>query len=100
GVDAAARTSLTLLEQSLTAARNGRQSEAEDRAFDAYMAFEPIEVPAGSKSPGVVASMEKHYADFKAGVRGGDLRGAQRAMDVISLTMPSVLALALPPCSR
>ncbi len=71
-----ARSSISLLEQSLTAARNGRASEASDRAFDAYIAFEPIETPARARDPGVVASMEHLYATFKGAVRANDLRGA------------------------
>src|SRR5690349_18352041 len=39
GASAAANTSITLLEQALSAARSGRSSEAGDRAFDAYLAF-------------------------------------------------------------
>ena len=32
----------------------GRASDARDRAFDAYLAFEPIETPARARDPGVV----------------------------------------------
>ena len=42
----AARTVLAALDQSLAAAQAGRPSEAGDRAFDAYLAFEPLEGPA------------------------------------------------------
>jgi high-affinity iron transporter len=94
--DAAANTSLSLLDQSLTAARNGRSSEAYDRAFDAYVAFEPIETPARARDPGVVASMEKLFADFKGAVRSDDLRGAERARDAIDANMQRVVDLTRP----
>src|SRR5215218_6323070 len=39
------RTIVSLLEQSLSAAKSGRPGDAADRATDAYIAFEPIEAP-------------------------------------------------------
>ena len=93
---AAARRSLSLLEQSLSAARNGRSGDASDRAFDAYLAFEPIETPARARNPGVVATMEALYADFKAKVRANDVRGAERARDAIEASMPKVVELTRP----
>jgi high-affinity iron transporter len=95
----AAAASMTLLDQSLTAARNGRTSEASDRAFDAYLAFEPIETPARARNPGVVATMEKHFADFKGAIRGNDLGSAERARDAIEANMPRVVELTQPPGS-
>jgi FTR1 family protein len=91
--DAAAANALSLLEQSLTAARAGRDADASDRAFDAYLAFEPIETPARARDPGVVASMEKLFADFKATIRANDIHGAERARDAIEATMPKVVDL-------
>jgi high-affinity iron transporter len=91
--DAAAANALSLLEQSLTAARAGRPGDASDRAFDAYLAFEPIETPARARDPGVVSSMEKLFADFKAAVRSNDIHSAERARDAIEATMPKVVDL-------
>jgi high-affinity iron transporter len=93
---AAAREVLSLLEQSLTAARAGRPSDASDRAFDAYIAFEPMETRARARSPGLVANMEKLFADFRGAVRSGDVRTAERARDVIETTMPTVVQLTRP----
>jgi high-affinity iron transporter len=93
---AAARASILLLEQSLTAVRNGRVSDASDRAFDAYLAFEPIESRARARDPGVVASMEKLYNDFKGAVRANDLRSAERALDALESNMPKVVQLTRP----
>ena len=93
---AAANSALSLLEQSLTAARNGRESEASDRAFDAYIAFEPIETPARARNPGMVSTMERLFADFKGAIRGNDIHGAERARDAIELNMERVLDLTRP----
>jgi high-affinity iron transporter len=95
----AAQRVLALLDHSLTAARAGRTSDAADRAFDSYIAFEPMETRARAKSPGLVANMEKLFADFRGAVRGGDLRSAERARDVIEATMPSIIELTRPPGS-
>jgi high-affinity iron transporter len=99
GAAAAAAASMTLLDQSLTAARNGRSGEASDRAFDAYLAFEPIETPARARNPGVVSTMEKHFADFKGAIRGNDLGSAERARDAIEANMQRVVDLTRPPGS-
>ena len=92
----AAKNALSLLEQALTAVRAGRQADAGDKAFDAYLAFEPIETPARGRDPGVVASMEALFADFKASVRTNDIRGAERARDAIEANMPKVVELTRP----
>jgi len=92
----ASRTVLGLLQQSLTAARAGRTTDASDRAFDAYIAFEPMESRARAKNPGLVATMERMFADFRGAVRAGDLRSADRARDAIEATMPGVLELTAP----
>jgi high-affinity iron transporter len=93
---AEARASILLLEQSLTALRNGRLNDASDRAFDAYLAFEPIESRARARDPGVVASMEKLYNDFKGAVRANDLRAAEQARDALESNMPKVVQLTRP----
>jgi high-affinity iron transporter len=94
--DAAAKASMSLLEQSLAAALNGRPNDAADRAFDAYIAFEPIETPARARDPGVVSSMERLFADFKAAIRSNDLQGARRARDAIDANMQRVVDLTRP----
>jgi high-affinity iron transporter len=93
---AASREVLALVEQALTAARGGRTGDAGDRAFDAYIAFEPMETPARARNPGLVATMERLFADFKGAVRAGDVRAAERARDAIEANMPSVLELTRP----
>jgi high-affinity iron transporter len=93
---AAARNVLAQLEQSLSAARSGRPADAGDKAFDAYIAFEPIEAPARAKNPGLVVSMERQFAEFKAAVRSNDIRGAEQLRDAIEASLPEVLALTAP----
>jgi high-affinity iron transporter len=92
----AARSVLALLDSALEFARKGKVSEAGDRAFDAYIAFEPLETPARARQPGLVASMERHFADFKGALRGKDLSIAQRARDAIALDLPRVVELTKP----
>ena len=96
GARAAARTVIAQLEQALSFARSGRFGDAGDKAFDAYIAFEPLEGPARAKNPGLVSAMERQFADFKAAVRNNDLRAAERSRDVIETTLPDVVALTAP----
>ena len=93
---AAARNVMSQLEQSLNAARSGRQADAFDKAFDAYVAFEPIETPARAKNPGLVVSMERQFAEFKAAISGNDIRSAERVRDAIETSFPEILALTEP----
>jgi high-affinity iron transporter len=90
------RTVVALLEQSLSAAKSGRPSDAADRASDAYMAFEPIESPARAKNPGLVASMERIFTDFRGAIRANDVRAAERFRDAIEAGLPEVVALTQP----
>jgi high-affinity iron transporter len=93
---AASREVITLLDEALAAARAGRTADAGDRAFDAYLAFEPLETPARAKSPGLVANMERQFADFKGAVKSSDVRRAEQARDAITGGLPTILDLARP----
>ncbi len=93
---AAAKTVISLLDSALEFAKKGRTADAGDRAFDAYIAFEPLETPARARQPGLVSSMERHFADFKGALRGSDLTIAEKARDAIALDLPSVVALTRP----
>jgi high-affinity iron transporter len=84
------------LDGALGALRAGRASEARDRAFDAYIAFEPLETPARARSPGAVAALERHFADFSGSIQAGDERAAQRSRDAIQQGMPGIMALTGP----
>jgi high-affinity iron transporter len=85
------------LDRALAAAQAGRSQEAGDLAFDAYIAFEPLETRARAKDPGLVASVERQFADFKGAVGTSDMRGAERARNTIEAQLPSVLALTSAP---
>jgi high-affinity iron transporter len=92
----AAARSMSLLEQSLAAARSGLTDDAKARATDAYMSFEPVEIPSRPKNPGLVATMEHTYTRFKSAVINGDIRSAEDAQATIEGNMPEVLALTTP----
>ena len=93
---AAAQSVLALLDSALEFAKNGQTAAAGDRAFDAYIAFEPLETPARARQPGLVASMERHFADFKGALRGKDLSVAEKARTAIQLDLPRVVELTRP----
>ncbi len=90
------RRVLSLLEQSLSASRSGRTDDAKDRAFDAYIAFEPLETPARARNAGMVASMELEFSNFRGAVGVGDWRKAERVRDMIEAKMPAIIALTRP----
>ncbi len=92
----AARATIRLLDDALSAARNGRAAEAGDKAFDAYIAFEPLEGPARMRDPSLVASMERHFADFKGAVKTGDLATAAAQRALVEQGMPRIVELSSP----
>lgn len=92
----AAKRVMAILDEALSAARAGRRADAGDRAFDAYIAFEPLETPARARNPGLVATMERHFADFKGAVKADDFRSAERARDAIAAGMPGIVELTRP----
>jgi high-affinity iron transporter len=94
--DSAVRGVIRELDGSLAALRSGRMDEANDRAFDAYIAFEPLETPARARRPGAVAAMERHFADFKGAVAARDARAAERSRNAIEQGMPGIVALMGP----
>jgi high-affinity iron transporter len=91
--DTASPVILALLDSALEFARSGKLAEAGDRAFDAYIAFEPLETPARARKPGLVATMERHFADFKGAVKRSDIAGATHSRDAIADGLPSVIDL-------
>jgi len=95
--DTASPVILALLDSALDFARAGKAAEAGDRAFDAYIAFEPLETPARAKKPGLIATMERHFADFKGAVKRNDIAGAKHSRDAIADGLPSVIDLTQQP---
>lgn len=98
--EAASRAILAMLDSALDFAGSGKVAEAGDRAFDAYIAFEPLETPARAKKPGLVATMERHFADFKGAVKRNDLGGARGSRDAIADGLPEIIALTQRPDSN
>jgi high-affinity iron transporter len=91
--DSTIRLVMMHLQSAMASARSGRQEEADDHAFDAYIAFEPMETPARARSPGTVAALERHFADFKGAIAARDLRSAERSMNAIEQGLPGVKEL-------
>ncbi|MEO8945364.1 MAG: cytochrome c/FTR1 family iron permease [Gemmatimonadaceae bacterium] len=77
-----------------TRSGHDESNSASDAAFDAYLAFEPLETIVRAKDPGLVASLESSFATFKAAVRGGDVASTDTAYNAIVRAMPRVVALA------
>jgi high-affinity iron transporter len=95
--DTASPVILALLDSALDFARKGKIAEAGDRAFDAYIAFEPLETSARAKKPGLVATMERYFADFKGAVKRNDIAGAKSSRDAIAEGLPAVVDLGQQP---
>jgi high-affinity iron transporter len=89
-----ARRVIRLIDDALGAARAGRTGDAGDLAFDAYIAFEPLEGPARMRDPGLVAAMERHFADFKGAVKADDAKAAEAQRNLIEQGMPTILSLS------
>jgi high-affinity iron transporter len=85
---------LALLDSARSLASHGDVAGASDNAFDAYIAFEPLEAVARAKSPGLVSALERSFADFKGAVRDGDVRAADAAHRAIAEALPRVVELA------
>jgi high-affinity iron transporter len=94
--EAAAARVEAQMNAAMVAARGGRLQDAEDRAFDSYIAFEPLETPARAKNPGLVSTMERHFADFKGAIRKSDLGAADRSKDAIEMGLPEIVELTKP----
>jgi len=85
---------MAMLDRALSVARAGDATAAGDLAFDAYVAFEPLEATVRGRDPGLVALLERHFADFKGAVQGGDLAGATTARARIAGGLPQVVERA------
>lgn len=92
---AAAKTVLRTLDDAVSAYREGRKTAAADLAFDAYIAFEPLETNTRLRDPALVARMERQFADFHTALKAGDLSQAEAMLAALEQGMPDVLELAL-----
>ncbi len=95
--DSASHIILALLDSALDFARAGKIADAGDRAFDAYIAFEPLETPARAKKPGLVTTMERHFAEFKGFLKRRDMVSALASRDAIAEGLPAILDLTRKP---
>lgn len=91
--DRAASSVVAILDSALDFARRGDATSAGDRAFDAYIAFEPLEAPARAREPGLVSAMERIFADFKVAVKKHDVTAATAARDSIAGKLPRIVDL-------
>lgn len=91
---ATAAAILTLLDSASARAARGDVTAASDGAFDAYLAFEPLEALVRAKDPGLVSSLERFFADFKIAVRSGNTADATVARDAVAAALPRAVALA------
>lgn len=86
---------MQLIDDAVAAARAGRATDASDLAFDAYIAFEPLETNTRMRNPALVARMERSFADFHSAVKAGDLASSEQMRAAIERELPSVVALAV-----
>jgi len=91
--DRTAGSVVAILDSALDFARHGDATSAGDRAFDAYIAFEPLETPARAKEPGLVVAMERMFADFKTAVKRHDTTAAAASRDSIAGRLPRIVDL-------
>lgn len=90
---------LAILDRAIESARAG-EPHAADLAFDAYVAFEPLESQVRTRDPGMVALLEKQFADFKGAVSANDVTGARSARARIASGLPQLVDLASRPPTR
>jgi len=91
-----ARTVLRLLDDAVLAARTGRQADARGLAFDSYIAFEPLETTVRMRDPGLVARLERQFADFHGALKANDMAAAEASRLAIEQAMPTVVELSDP----
>lgn len=90
---------LRLLDESLVKSRTGEVTAARDLAFDAYIAFEPLESNVRTRDPRLVSVLERHFADFKGAVAQRDVAAAATSRARIASALPRVIELADVPAS-
>jgi high-affinity iron transporter len=90
-----ARDVMRILDEALTALRAGRDVDAGDLSFDAYIAFEPLETNARMHDPALVARMEREFADFRSAIEAKNIATAETHRSAIEREMPAVIDLAV-----
>ena len=92
---AAAKTVRSMLEDAIAALRAGRATSAGDLAFDAYIAFEPLETSARVRDPALVSRMERDFADFRSAIKAGNVSTAEALFSVLDRELAVVLELVV-----
>jgi high-affinity iron transporter len=95
GVEASAAVR-DILQRAIKAAEIGQTDQASDLAFDAYIAFEPLEARVKPRDPALVSRMEGWFTDFRTQVGKGDWQAATTLRDFIAADMPKVVELSRP----
>jgi high-affinity iron transporter len=94
------RTVRGYLDDAITAARAGRAADANDRAFDAYAAFDPVETLVRPRNGALVTRLEGEFLAFRTALRAGDTSGALAARARVMAELPSAIELATPDRSK
>src|SRR5262249_2785806 len=66
-----------------------------DLAFDAYIAFEPLETNVRMRDPALIARLEREFADFHLALKGGTIATAEERRVAIERELPAVIELAV-----
>lgn len=97
---AAAREVMRVLDDAVAAARAGRATDANDLAFDAYIAFEPLEAGARMHDPALIGRMEREFADFQAAIKARNFGAAEQRRAGIEREMPAVVEFSVATATR
>jgi high-affinity iron transporter len=81
------------LDSALVAAREGRP-DAALMAFDAYVAFEPLEATLKVRRPALVTQMENDFLAFRTAIRDRDMDAAQISLGHIRSNLPAAVLVA------
>jgi high-affinity iron transporter len=88
------------LDEALDAARAGRKTDATDRAFDAYAAFDPVETLVRARNSDLVTRLEGEFLAFRTALQAGDTNAAIAARGRVIADLPEAIALAGPARSK
>lgn len=91
---AARRAVLAWLDSSLASFNAGNARDAGDRAFDAYVAFEPLENAVRARNPGLVSRVESDFLAYRGAVTGGDTQAAIAALERIKPAVDEIASIA------
>ena len=85
---------IALLDSARALSSHGDVTAAGDRAFDAYLQFEPLEIAVRAKDPALVATIERQFGAFRVAVRRGNESDATMARNQIAVGLPRAVSVA------